>query len=66
MPEIVAQGILVKVSQDLDIPVLSLMVSEQTGAAGLRTRLEAFCDLLEGRRKKLGQSQISKERMAGT
>lgn len=66
MPEIIAQSILVKVSQDLDIPVLSLMVSEQTGAAGLRTRLEAFCDLLEGRRKKLGQSQISKERMAGT
>ncbi|QUL98237.1 MAG: CoA protein activase [Candidatus Fermentithermobacillus carboniphilus] len=52
MPEIVAQNILVKVSNDLDIPVLSLAVSEQTGLAGLMTRLEAFCELLSGRRKK--------------
>lgn len=51
MPEIIAQNILVKVSRDLDIPVLSLMISEQTGVAGLQTRFEAFCDLLEGRRK---------------
>ncbi len=53
MPEIIAQSILVKVSGDLDIPVLSLMISEQTGIAGLKTRLEAFCDLLDGRRKSL-------------
>jgi len=52
MPEIIAQNILVKVSSDLDIPVLSLMISEQTGVAGLETRFEAFCDLLEGRRKR--------------
>jgi predicted nucleotide-binding protein (sugar kinase/HSP70/actin superfamily) len=51
MPEIIAQNILVKVSRDLDIPVLSLMISEQTGVAGLETRFEAFCDLLEGRRR---------------
>ena len=53
MPEIIAQNILVRVSHDLDIPVLSLMISEQTGVAGMRTRLEAFCDLLYGRRKSL-------------
>lgn len=52
MPEIIAQNILVRVSKDLDIPVLSLMISEQTGVAGLETRFEAFCDLLEGRRKR--------------
>ena len=52
MPEIIAQSILVKVSDDLDIPVLSMMISEQTGVAGLRTRLEAFCDFLAGRRHK--------------
>ncbi len=56
MPEIIAQSILVKVSNDLDIPVLSLMISEQTGVAGLRTRLEAFCDLLEGRKKSLART----------
>lgn len=52
MPEIIAQNVLVRVSRDLDIPVLSLMLSEQTGLAGLYTRLEAFCDLLDGRRKR--------------
>ena len=50
MPEIVAQGILTKVSDNLDIPVLSLIVSEQTGEAGIRTRVEAFLDLLMERR----------------
>ncbi len=53
MPEIIAQNILVRVSHDLDIPVLSLMISEQTGVAGMRTRLEAFFDLLYERRKNL-------------
>ncbi len=65
MPEIIAQSILVKVSNELDIPVLSLMISEQTGVAGLRTRLEAFCDLLEGRRKRFGNYLTGKERHAG-
>ena len=57
MPEIIAQNILVKVSRDLDMPVLSLMISEQTGVAGLETRFEAFCDLLEGRRKRYSANE---------
>ncbi len=52
MPEIIAQNVLVRVSNELDIPVLSLMISEQTAFQGLTTRLEAFCDLLAGRRKR--------------
>jgi predicted nucleotide-binding protein (sugar kinase/HSP70/actin superfamily) len=52
MPEIIAQTILVKVSSDFNIPVLSLMISEQTGVAGLKTRLEAFVDVLAERRKR--------------
>ena len=48
MPEIIAQSILIKVSEELDLPILSLMISEQTGVAGIRTRLEGVCDLLEG------------------
>ncbi len=55
MPEIIAQSILIKVASDLDLPVLSLMISEQTGVAGIQTRLEAFCDLLEGRKKKIAE-----------
>lgn len=50
MPEIVAQSILPAVSREHNIPVLTLTVDEQTGEAGLVTRLEAFVDLLERRR----------------
>ncbi len=50
IPEIVAKGILPQVSKDWDIPVFSVFLDEQTGEAGLRTRLEAFVDLLARRR----------------
>ncbi len=50
MPEIIAQGILPKVSEDKQIPILSLVVDEHTGEAGFQTRLEAFVDLLQRRR----------------
>lgn len=53
MPDTIAKAILAKVSRELDIPVLSLVVDEQTGRGGVHTRLEAFIDLMEGRRKKL-------------
>ena len=51
MPEIIAQSILMQISSELDFPVMSLMISEQTGHAGFITRLEAFCDLLASRRQ---------------
>ena len=51
MPEIVAQNILPKVSKEEDIPVLSLVLDEQTGKAGYITRIEAFIDLVK--RKKI-------------
>ncbi|MEN6567354.1 MAG: acyl-CoA dehydratase activase-related protein [Veillonellales bacterium] len=50
MPEVVAKNILPKVSSDANIPVLSLTFDEQSGEAGLMTRLEAFVDLLKYRR----------------
>lgn len=50
MPEIIAQNIIVRMAEDLDIPVLTYIVSEQTGEAGMETRLESFLDLLEERR----------------
>lgn len=46
IPEIVAKSILPKISKDLQIPILSLTIDEQTGRAGVQTRLEAFIDLL--------------------
>jgi len=50
MPEIIAQNIIVRIAEELDIPVLTYIVSEQTGEAGMETRLESFLDLLEERR----------------
>jgi len=52
MPELVAQTILTKVQKDLDIPVLTLIIDEHTAVGGVETRLEAFIDLLERRRRR--------------
>ena len=51
IPEIVAKSIIPSVSRDFNIPVLTLFIDEQTGKAGVQTRLEAFIDLLEMRRQ---------------
>lgn len=58
MPEIVAQSVLPRVSQDLGIPVMTLYVDEHSGEAGLVTRLEAFVDLLARRRRKMSEVRI--------
>jgi len=50
MPEVIARNILPKVSKDTGIPVLSLAFDEQSGEAGVVTRLEAFLDVLRQRR----------------
>lgn len=49
MPEIVAESILPKVSRDAGIPVITFMLDEHASEVGVRTRLEAFCDLLWAR-----------------
>lgn len=56
IPEIVARTILNKVSQDYNIPVLTFFLDEQTGKAGMVTRLEAFVDLM--RMKKLQKGAL--------
>ncbi len=51
MPEVVAQGILPQVSADSGMPIMSLVVDEHSSeTGGIRTRLEAFVDLVERRR----------------
>ncbi len=52
MPEIVASALFPKISKDFNIPILSLCFDEHTGTAGLQTRLEAFIDMIN-RKKKL-------------
>lgn len=52
MPEVIAKNILPRVSADAGIPVMSLAYDEQSGEAGIMTRLEAFIDLLKSRKAK--------------
>ncbi|MBI4316983.1 MAG: hypothetical protein HY675_00720 [Chloroflexi bacterium] len=54
-PEVVAQNVLPKLRRDVDIPVLTIILDEQTARTGLKTRLEAFVDLLQRRRNLVGQ-----------
>jgi len=51
IPEIVSQCILPNVSKKEHIPVISLLMDEHTGKAGMVTRIEAFVDLI--RKQKL-------------
>ena len=43
--------------ENCDIPILPLIMDEQTGKAGYLTRLEAFVDLMRRRKRKLAKSQ---------
>ncbi len=49
MPEIIAQNIMPKTKEN--IPVLTIVCDEQITKTGLLTRLEAFVDLLERKRR---------------
>jgi len=53
MPEIIAQSVLVEVHKKYQIPVMTLIVDEMTGEEGYMTRLEAFVDMLEMRRRQV-------------
>lgn len=55
MPEIMSQNIFPAMRENCDIPILALIMDEQSGKAGYITRLEAFCDLM--RRKKRRESK---------
>ena len=58
MPEIVAQSIIPKVSREHQMPVLTFILDEHTGEAGMVTRLEAFVDLLARRREKARNASL--------
>ena len=50
LPELVSQSIIPKISEEHDIPVLTLSIDEQTGKANSRTRIEAFIDLIKNKK----------------
>lgn len=51
MPEIVVKAVLPAIQKTKDFPVLTLVVDEMTGEAGYMTRIEAFIDMLQTRRR---------------
>ncbi|SFI14264.1 Predicted nucleotide-binding protein, sugar kinase/HSP70/actin superfamily [Tindallia magadiensis] len=58
LPELVSQSIIPKISEDYNIPVLTISLDEQTGIANNQTRVEAFVDLVRGKRRQ----QIKKQK----
>lgn len=52
MPEIISQNIFPSMREDCEIPILALIMDEQTGKAGYLTRLEAFVDLMRRKKRK--------------
>ena len=52
MPEIMSQNIFPARRENCDIPILPLIMDEQTGKAGYLTRLEAFVDLMRRRKRR--------------
>ena len=61
MPEIMTQNIFPNMREDCNIPILTLIMDEQTGKAGYITRLEAFVDLMRRRKRKSIMEEIDQE-----
>ena len=58
MPEIMSQNIFPTIRGEHEIPLLTLIMDEQTGKAGYITRLEAFVDLMRRKKRaKLGKNK---------
>ena len=58
MPEIMSQNFFPAMRENCEIPILPLIMDEQTGKAGYITRLEAFVDLMR-RRKRRKEQQLA-------
>jgi len=56
MPEIMSQNIFPAMRENCEIPILPLIMDEQTGKAGYLTRLEAFVDLMKRRKRRLAMN----------
>ncbi|WP_213951647.1 2-hydroxyacyl-CoA dehydratase [Tepidanaerobacter syntrophicus] len=51
MPEIVAKSAIPRVAKDYSIPVMTLVLDEHSAKAGVRTRLEAFIDMINQKKE---------------
>jgi predicted nucleotide-binding protein (sugar kinase/HSP70/actin superfamily) len=64
LPEIIAKMVFTRVSAELDVPILSISIDEQTGRAGMQTRLEALIDLAWSKQTRRGQATSGSSRSA--
>lgn len=58
-PEINAMPILQKISAEKNIPIMYLTFDEQTSSTGMKTRIEAFYDMLKMKKEALAEEQIN-------
>ena len=63
MPEIMSQNIFPAMRENCEIPILPLIMDEQTGKAGYLSRLEAFVDLMKRRKRK---KAMEEKQLSGT
>lgn len=61
MPEIMSQNIFPAMRENCEIPILPLIMDEQTGRAGYITRIEAFVDLMRRRKRKRQMNKTEKK-----
>ena len=52
MPEIITKAVLPSIQKDSDFPVMTLVIDEITGEVGYETRIEAFIDMLNAKKRK--------------
>ena len=64
MPEIMSQNFFPAIRENCEIPILPLILDEQTGKAGYITRLEAFVDLMRRRKRKKEMELAQAEKSA--
>ena len=58
MPEIIAKAFIKKISEEEDIPAMSIVVEEISSKELFYSRLEAFVDLLREKKKRLKAAEI--------
>jgi len=49
MPEIIAKAIITNIKDSLSIPIINITIDEHSSETGLKTRIEAFADLIKVR-----------------
>lgn len=62
LPELVTRSMIHRLSDEFNIPILTMSIDEQNGEANTQTRLEAFVDLCRGR-KEIKKNQKRKEKI---